>query len=817
MAIQVEPGLRAVRETGASLDRIELGSTRRVGRLMARILSQRPKLCLHRARSYTEVFRETEGEPLEIRYGKAFARALHDLPVVIDEDELIVGASYCKIRAGGFYPESNGAWLENQVDGLATREWDPFDISPQEVREVKEMMEYWRGRTLYDLWSRHCPPDLVNRVIGKGWADSLFGTVTHGCHFTPPFERILSDGLRWYEDRVRKSLDELDGTDPQRMDKENFYRGILLVIRASRDFAAKYSRKAREMAEQETQPGRKEELLRMAQALERVPYEGARSFYEALESVWFTYVLVNIEGTGPGYGLGRFDQYMYPFYRADLEKGALTREEAQELVECLYIKLNGNCKVFSNENARAAPGYEHVQTINVGGVDAAGRDATNELSFLCLEAAGSLRTVAPDIALLWHPRETPYALKMKGAELNARGFAVPKYFSTDAIKHELLSVGFSLEEANVGWIKACSGPCGPGCKQYGHNAASYLNLPLALEAVLFNGRKRSPGQPGSGELLGVETGDCRRLETFEQLMNAVKVQLTQQVSDAHEASSWTEWVQARHFPVLLQSAFTESCIERGRGAEAGGADIYVGPGMAVTGGLATLADSLAAIKKLVYEDRVLAMAELLKAVDANFEGYETVRGMLINKAPKYGNDIDYVDDIARDIFDHVTREASKHITPLGNRNVSITAFPMSHVMEGARTWATPDGRKAGTPLSAHVDPVDGMDVNGPAANLKSATKLEQDRQSGCTHNLYLVNVDGTEQLHRLIDLVDLFMSRGGHHLQFNCQSKEVFIDAQKHPENYRGLMVRVSGYVAYFTELPKEVQDHIIGRSVHYV
>jgi len=326
-----------------------------------------------------------------------------------------------------------------------------------------------------------------------------------------------------------------------------------------------------------------------------------------------------------------------------------------------------------------------------------------------------------------------------------------------------------------------------------------------------------PDQSGSGELLGLETGDPTRFSTFDDFMNAVKAQIAQQLRDAHLASSWAEWVQARHFPVLLQSLFTDACIERGLPANAGGAKINVGPGIVPSGGVGTLADSLAVIKKIVFEEKNVSIAKLVQAIDANFEGYETLQDTLVNKVPKFGNDIDYVDDIAREIWQFVNAEVQKHITPLGNRNVASTCFPVSNIMEGARTWATPDGRKAGKPFSNHVGPTDGLDVNGPVGNINSVTKLDMSRHWGAIHNLYFVNVDSEEQVHKMIDLIDLFLSRGGYHVQINCQDKEVFIDAQKHPKRHRGLMVRVAGYVAYFVELPKELQDQIIGRTSHYI
>jgi formate C-acetyltransferase len=524
-----------------------------------------------------------------------------------------------------------------------------------------------------------------------------------------------------------------------------------------------------------------------------------------------------IESHPLGYPLaGRIDQYLYPYYKADIEKGVLTPQEAQELIELLFIKWSSPLLLYGAEAAKTRPGYQAQPTFCLGGVDAEGRDASNELTYLFLEAAESLN-ITSDLVLLCHPRETPYALKMKAAELNGLGLAVPKLFNTEVIKAALMEQGFSAEEARVGWIQGCTEPYGPGCKQYGHSAASIINLPMALEAVLFNGRKRMPDQPMSGELVGVETGDPCQFSSFDDFMGALKIQIAQQIRDGHIAGSWVEWVQARHFPLMLQSLFTDACIERGLTAQAGGAKINVGPGIVPCGGLATTADSLAAIKKLVFEEKKISMEELLRAIDANFEGYETVRQMLINHAPKFGNDIDYVDNLAAEILRFTNNEAKSHITPLGNRNVLSTCRPMSNATEGARVWATPDGRKAGTPLSNHLGPTEGMDVNGPVAHINSMTKLELDGHWGAVHNMYFVNIDSKEKLHRMVHLIDLYFSRGGYHLQLNCQDKGVLIDAQKHPERYRGLMVRVAGYAAYFVDLPESIQDQIIGRTSMHV
>jgi pyruvate formate-lyase/glycerol dehydratase family glycyl radical enzyme len=793
--------------------RSDIGSTERVRKLSLMLRSLPARICLHRARCYTEVFSETEGEPLEIRYAKAFSKTLQDLPTVIEEGELIVGVPACGLKKVGVNPEAQATWLIGEIEGLPLRMYDPFEISPGQVREAKELFSYWQGKTVLDLWSKFCPPEVARKVRGSGWGDTTTVLVETGCHFTPAWELILEKGFSWYEARVKEQLSTLDITDPKQMGKEHFYKGLLIVIEAVKNFAAKYADKARDQASKEKDPKRKKELFEISEVLDRVPYYGARSFREAIQAVWFVHMLFHIEGNGPVYTIGRFDYYMYPYYKADLDKGLLIKEDAQELIECLFLKISGILRLTDALSSQVAPGYVQHQTISIGGVDNKGKDASNELSYLVLEAARSVRTIQPDIVLLCHPRETPYDLKMKGAELVALGLGLPKFVNTETIKKELMRMGYSLEEAEVGWIKGCTEPYGPGYKQFGHSSSSKLNLPIALEAVLFNGRKRTPNQLMSAELVGIETGDCRQFKTFDEFMAAFKTQVAQQIRDAHIAGSYLYVVHMRYFPVLLQSLLTERCIERGQWANAGGAEIPTGPGIPSAGGIGTAADSLAAIKKLVYEEKKITMRDLVQAIEANFEGYETLRQKLINDAPKFGNDIDYVDSLAKEIWTFANSEVSKYITPLGNKNMPANCVTVGHIPAGRATWATPDGRKAGEVLSNQVGPTSQRDVNGPLAHIKSVTKLGLDSQFGTVHNMYLEGINSREQVRKMIDLIDLYFSYGGHHLQINCQDRRVFIDAQKHPEKYPTLLVRVAGYIANFIELPKSVQDEIIART----
>ena len=793
--------------------RAETGSTERVKKLSSKLRLTPPGLCLHRSRAYTEIFRQTEGEPVEIRFAKAFCKTLQEMPASINEDEIIVGLPSCGLKKIPVLPENQATWLIEELDKLPNRRVDPVQVSPEQLKEAKKLLSYWLDKTGFALITKFCPSELVRKVVGTGWAETGGYFHVGASHFNPPWEQILEKGLVWYEGRVRERLAAMDYGNPDQMGKEHFYRALLMVIEAIRNFASKYAEKARELSRKGKEPGRKKELNEIADTLERVPYYGARSFREAVQSLWFVQMIFHLEGTGPAYNIGRFDQFMYPYYQADIEKGKPTREEAQELIECLFLKMTGNLWLSDSLTAERIAGFLAGQTLCIGGVNREGRDASNELSYLVLDAVKSVRTIQPDIALLCHPRETPYELKLKSAELVALGLGMPKFISTETVKTQLMEAGYTLEEARVGWIRGCTEHYGPGCKQYGFPGATKVNPGIAVEMVLYNGRKRMPGQRMSGELLGVETGDPRKFKTFDEFLAAVKTQIVQQIQDGHIAASYADKVKMQDFPILLQSLFTEACIERGLWANAGGAVINVGPGLPITGGIATIADSLAVIKKLVYEERKVSMDELIRAIDVDFEGYEPLRQTLIHDAPKFGNDDDYVDDLAREIWQFYCAEVRKRITPLGNKNEPFDCMVRGYASAGAFTWATPDGRKAGQPLSNHIGPSEQMDTHGPVAHIKSVTKLGLDSAFGTVHNMYFTNIDSRERLHQMVDLIDLYHALGGHHVQINCQDKKVLMDAQQHPERYPSLLVRVAGYMAYFVDLPKHAQDEIIHRT----
>jgi pyruvate formate-lyase/glycerol dehydratase family glycyl radical enzyme len=792
--------------------RSDIGSTPRVRELSRLLRSTKPGICLHSARAYTEVFRANEADPPPLRFAKAFRRMVETIPPAIYDGELIVGLSSCGLKKIPVLPVNHAAWLDRELDTLSTRSVNPFTVTGGQIRECRELLAWWKDKTQYDMIRRRMPPDLFSKVQGTGWGEC--GGYFHqgGSHFGAFFDPILQGGLISHERRIKEKLAALDPVDPDDIGKEPFYKGLLMTIESIRLYAAKFSEKAKDLASEEKDPARRQELLAIADRTAQVPYYPARNFREAIQSIWFIQLCLHMEGPGMAYTIGRLDQLAYPYYRADLEKGDITEQEALEILELFFLKISGNLWLCDSVTAARAAGLFPGQTVCIGGTDARGHDASNELSYLILEATKSVRTVQPDIAMLVHPRETPYELKMKGAELVALGLGMPKFISTETLKAQMMAVGFSLKEARSGWIRGCTEFYGPGGRQYGYPSGAKFNVGLCLECALYNGKKRMPGQNMSGQVLGPETGDPRGFKTFDAFRDAIKRQITRQLRDAHSAAMYAEKVKIETLPLLLQSLTTESCIEKALSAHAGGADIRTGPSLSIMGGIATVGDSLAAIRYCIYDKKTLTWDRLLAAIDADYVGYEDVRQQLID-APKFGNDDDYADALAVEIWQYFCDECHKLKLPFGERVLPSSSIATGYAAAGEFTWATPDGRKAGTPLSCHVGPSEGRDTHGPFAHIRSVTKLGLDTGFGTIHNMYFVNVDSRERLHQLIDIVDTYFSMGGHHIQINCQDKETYLDAQAHPEEYPTLIVRVSGYNANFVELPKYNQDEIISRS----
>ena len=795
-----------------------LGSTERVKRLNQQFHNTRPSICLHGIRAYTKVYKETEGEPSILSRGKGIAEVLSTMPPVIMPDELIVGQPGSRLRAMTIRPPMTG-WLQDEceVEELNTRNYDPWEIIDEQKRELREeILPYWKNKSVRDLWIKRAKvlyPDEWWILTQTSVTDMQNYLHSPGSHINPPYDDILTKGFKWYEGRINEKLESLGG---DQFEKRFFYEAVLTAIAGIKEWSQNYKEKATELSKKEKDQGRALELAKIADIVGRVPYEPARNFHEALQSIFFTQCFLWLEGSGVGFNLGRADRYLFPFYQRDIEDGTITKEEAQELIECLWIKLTGIHWLNSKGVAEFFPGYFPYQQVHVGGIGKNLKYYTNELSYLFIDALLSVRTTQPTICVLWH-KDMPWELKAKTAELVAAGMGHPSIFSYE----ELIKMRMNAEPGerweDLIWdVKpiGCVETQGAGCQQFGHTDASQINGGSLVELVFTRGTKRLGFH--KGDRVGVDTGPLEKLKTFEDFKEAVKKQM-EYLIDLTIRGLWiAEKIIAENNELLVQSIFTNDCIEKGIGCASGGARYPVGPYVVLIG-IADIANSLAAVKKCVYDDKTVTMGELANALAANFEGYDSVRKKLF-QSPKYGNDDEYVDDIAREMFFHFAKTVRKYKNMRGG-TIDASVVPVSqNVPYGLEVGALPSARFASMPLAEGVSPQQGTDRSGPTAVIKSVAKLPHTAFTGGTLTNLWISGDllrTKENRAKFISLIDTYFYEGGYHLQVNSMSKDTLIDAQKHPQNYPTLMVRVAGYSAYFIDLAKPTQDDILARTEH--
>jgi formate C-acetyltransferase len=812
-----------------------VGFTERIRKLNQQFHSTRPNICLHSARAYTQVFKETEGAPYPIRRGKALRRVFETMPPVIMPYELIVGQPACRLRGMTVRINAHGGWMAmpGELEELDTRAQDPWVITPEQKRELREeILPYWKGRTLREIWTER-----MKAAFPETWWITVCTLATDnsnflhspGSHINPPYGEIINEGIVKYEKKAKEKLASLDLSNPENIPKSYFYQSVLEVIEGIKAWQKNYAAKARELAQREKDPQRKKELMKIAERCERVPYYPARNFAEALQSIYFVQCFLWMEGCGVSFSLGRFDQYMYPFYKKDLEEGRLTRDQAKELLECLWIKLTGIHWLNSKQNAYFFPGYFPFQNLQVGGVKEGWVDATNDLTYLVIEALMDSRTTQPTVSVFWH-KNMPEKLKLMTAELVSLGMGHPSIFSMESTAE--MRMNASDERWEDLWdakIIGCVEPQGAGCRQFGHSDSAQVNGGSIVEFAYTRGIKRyglpmceqcqqckPPPERALKRLVGLDTGDPRNFKTFEEFKEAVKKQMDWLIDLTVKANWVAESVYRDYMHLPMQSMFTEDCLERGKDVVEGGARYPVGPHIILIG-TADIADSMAAIKKLIYDEKKITWDQLLKALEANFEGYEEIRRMCLD-APKFGNDDDYVDSIAAEMFEHFGRKVRQYKNLRGGI-VDPAVVPVSqNVPYGLQVGALPSGRLAQTPLAEGVSPFHGVDAKGPTAALRSVTKLNHQLFTGGTLlNLWIsgASLRTPEGKKKFVDLIDTYVYLGGHHIQVNSVSKETLRDAQVHPEKYPTLMVRVAGYSAYFVDLAKPTQDDVIGRTEH--
>lgn len=825
----------------------DIKKSSRITRLVDNLFKKMPEIESDRARLLTESYKMTEGEPIIVRRAKAFSHILKNIPIIIRDDELIVGSATLSPRSCQVFPEFSYDWLEKEFDTVQFRSADPFYISEENKAILRDVYKYWKGKTTSELATSYMAKETINAINHNIFTPGNYYYNGVG-HVTVKYEKILEIG---YEGLIREVEEELEKCNVSDMDyakKSNFLKAVIESLKAVIEYANRYANMARCMAKQCNDTFRRDEFLKIASNCERVPAKGAKSFYEACQSFWFIQMLLQIESSGHSISPGRFDQYMYPYYKSDIESGKITKEFAQELMDCIWVKLNDLNKVRDEASAEGFAGYGLFQNLIAGGQDANGLDVTNDLSYMSIEASMHVMLPQPSLSVrVWNG--TPHNFLIKAAKLTRTGIGLPAYYNDEVIIPALLNRGLTLEDARDYNIIGCVEPQKSG-KTDGWHDAAFFNMCKPLELVFSNGYF-------DGELVGIETGDINDMKTFEEFYNAYKKQMKYCIELLVNADNSIDVAHMERCPLPYLSSMIDDCIKRGKSVQEGGAIYnFTGPqGF----GVANMADSLYAIKKLVFDEKKVTLKEYKEALINNYgQGLskeniesitikvieklacdnknissETIKEItksivkvqnsnyekllhLINDVPKFGNDIKEVDAFARDVAYVYTKPLQEYKNPRGGK-YQAGLYPVSaNVPLGAQTGATPDGRLAYTPVADGVSPSAGKDILGPTAAANSVARLDH----GIASNGTLFNqkfhpsvLAGRTGLEAFINFIRGYFDQKGSHIQFNVVSRETLLEAQKYPEKYKSLVVRVAGYSALFTSLSKSLQDDIINRT----
>ena len=709
----------------------QVGSTKRIQALNGMLHANRPNVDITRARAYTKIYKQTEGMPSLMRRYKASAEVYRTLSDNVYDHEQLVGWPTQKIRGANFAIELHAHWLAEDLPNLRERTYDPFDITDEDYRELEEeLLPYWKDKTMAVQWGHYVSQREWNRGQFGGVSDVSNYLCANGSHFIPAWTDVIQHGFVKYYEKAQRLLEALDPNDPESIDKRIFYTGILEVLEAIRDGGERLSAACARRAREEKDPVRKQELENMAAMMKRVPWGPATSFHDACETAWAVCFFLFVEGAGPSITWGRFDQYMYPYYKEDIEKGILTPEKAMELIEELYVRVTSNVWFQSTQMAYIFGGYYRYPHLDVGGLDENGRDASNELSYLCLRAMRYAKTTSPAVSLLLH-QKTPDSLLYEACELAAEGMGHPSFFNCEGL--------YSMLEHRAGGLEGYShytrkdilkfgSPIGcvePGAEglQYGHTDSGIINVAGAALMAVTNGvMPEESDNMFAGKLLTFESGAPGSFQTFEAFYDAVKAQIKYAIDEAHANLLICEKLLAEQFNLPTFTVLLEGALEKGKDATAGGAKVNVGPTMNMCG-FGTMVDSVAAIKKVVFEDRAATLEEVCAACMQNFVGYEDLRTKL-QAAPKYGNDDDFADAIAADLWKWFSTCTMRLKMYRGHYCDAAVQMVQSNVGYGAMTGATPNGRLAGMPLSDTMSATQQADTHGPTAAARSYGKLD---------------------------------------------------------------------------------------------
>ncbi|MBV4419441.1 glycyl radical protein [Clostridium tyrobutyricum] len=803
--------------------KFNLYSNNRVFKILKRFETKKPIIDIERAKYFTESFKKTEGEPLVLRWSKALKYIAENITVYIDDDQLIVGRGGYEGRYGLLYPELDGDFLDSAIKELPDRVQSPFDISKEDASVViEDIAPYWKGKTFHEDLAKSLPEETIKLTYNpENTLQSRFivnetASFRSSIQWVHDYEKVLKIGFKGIKSLAEKKLEALDPLSPiDNTEKVPFLKAVINISEAIIIWARRHSELAREKASIEKDTARKQELIKIADICARVPENPARNFYEAVQSQWFTQMFSRIEQkTGTVISNGRMDQYLYPYYKKDIDEGRITNEKAQELLECVWVAMAQFIDLYISPTGGAFnEGYAHWEAVTIGGQTKDGLDATNELTYLFLKSKREFPLNYPDLAARIHSSSNERYL-YEVSETIKEGSGFPKLINDEEVIPLLVSKGANFEEAYDYAVSGCTECRMPNRDTY-TSPCAYINFAAAIEMTLYNGRMKLYGN----EDIGLKTGNPRNFEIWEEFWNAYIAQQTNFLKHAFIQQHAIINIRPKHFATPLGSALHDLCMKNLKDLHEphieGGIDLgyfeFIGYG--------TVVDSLAAIKKIVYEDKKITMDELIDAVYSNFEGKEVIRQLLLN-APSYGNDDPYTDSIAKKLDREALEFTKKYSKELGV-HLDLRYVPFtSHVPFGKVVSATPNGRKAWTPLADGSSASQGADINGPTAillsNVKSKNYNYRERASRLLNiKLSPSCVKGEEGTQKLISFIRTWCDLKLWHLQFNIINRETLVNAQKEPEKYSNLLVRVAGYSAYFVDLSPDLQNDIIARTEH--
>ena len=826
----------------------------RIEKLIDHLFAGDPVIEAERAVLVTESYQQSENQPIIIRRAKALKYILNKMTVVIRPDELIVGNLTTSPRGTQIFPEFSNKWLEEEFDRIEKRNGDIFRISEETKRELSQSFKYWDGKTTNELATELMAAETITAMDAGVFTvgNYYFNGVVH---ISVDYKKVLTIGLDGIRKEAQVELDGLDLGDPNAIEKSHFLEAVLISVEAVITYAHRLADKAEQEASGCFDPKRQQELQTIAVNLRRVPEYPAQNLDEALQPFWIIQAVIQIESNGHSISPMRFDQYVYPFWQSDVEGGKISEDFAQELLDCLWVKFNDVNKIRDEASTKAFGGYPMFQNLIVGGQDSRGLDSTNPLSFACLEATRHTKLPQPSISIrVWN--KSPEVLLHKAGEISRMGLGMPAYYSDEVIIPALENRGICLEDARDYGIIGCVEPQ-VGGKTEGWHDAAFFNIPKVLELTLNN------GYCGTTKV-GLQTGRAEDFTSYEQLEAAFKQQLAYFVKLLINADNAVDVAHGKRTPLPFLSSIVADCISKGKSLQEGGAKYnFTGPQGV---GIANCGDALLAIKKIVFEKNELTLPELTNVLASNFgrgtavtpaapsidasdlsqmssdqlvnllqnlladnkvtasaattaianKDGEYVRQLLINGVPKFGNDNDEIDYLVRDVALSYCQEVQKYTNPRGG-TFQPGLYPVSaNVSMGLGTGASADGRFAGEPLADGVSPTSGRDTNGPTAAMNSVAKLDHHIASNGTllnQKFHPSAVAGEEGLRNLSALVRGYFEQKGMHVQFNVISREILQDAQKNPEKYKNLVVRVAGYSAHFVSLDKTIQEDIISRT----